>query len=461
MFFSLFQDSLGGNTKTVMCANLGPAGPNFDETISTLRYADRAKQIKNKPVINEDPKDTKLREMQEEIAQLKAMLEARKRGGVVGANVNFDMASSGHPQSSEGEHMLGMEQIDGDNVIEEIVEKEKIVDTGIKQEDLDEIKRQAEAEHARLLEEFMKQTRNEEDARRMAEESAANYEKDLRHKAEILAKENAQLEQMEKALREKEDHLQKGGAALDQAQRTKEQLRRTELELQARRAEQERAYEEMRQAEEDRALRVEHYNNSAEELKMKTAKLKKLWALYQDKKADLIEVQNEFDLERNDYLDTIRSLDRQIKLKNLVMEEFIPPHYSDLIENHAVYDHINDAWMVEGVEYAGNNVARSEMYFGGGGNNFGGPSASTGNLHSQSPQRRMFKRGGMPQPMQHHLNGMHQQQMMVNGLSTCAAPSQARFFSYSEFVQAKSPTAGDRDRDAEKEERKKKKKSKN
>jgi len=44
------QDSLGGNTKTVMCANLGPAAPNFDETISTLRYADRAKQIKNKPV---------------------------------------------------------------------------------------------------------------------------------------------------------------------------------------------------------------------------------------------------------------------------------------------------------------------------------------------------------------------------------------------------------------------------
>jgi kinesin family protein 3/17 len=49
----LLQDSLGGNTKTVMVANLGPADYNFDETMSTLRYADRAKQIKNKPRINE------------------------------------------------------------------------------------------------------------------------------------------------------------------------------------------------------------------------------------------------------------------------------------------------------------------------------------------------------------------------------------------------------------------------
>jgi kinesin family protein 3/17 len=47
------QDSLGGNTKTVMIANCGPADYNYDETLSTLRYASRAKQIKNKPKINE------------------------------------------------------------------------------------------------------------------------------------------------------------------------------------------------------------------------------------------------------------------------------------------------------------------------------------------------------------------------------------------------------------------------
>merc|ERR1719159_1835136 len=72
----LLQDSLGGNTKTVMVANLGPADWNYDETLSTLRYANRAKNIKNKPKINEDPKDAMLREFQEEIARLKAELAA-------------------------------------------------------------------------------------------------------------------------------------------------------------------------------------------------------------------------------------------------------------------------------------------------------------------------------------------------------------------------------------------------
>eukprot|EP00281_Chroomonas_sp_CCMP1168_P031002 CAMPEP_0206254094 /NCGR_PEP_ID=MMETSP0047_2-20121206/23511_1 /ASSEMBLY_ACC=CAM_ASM_000192 /TAXON_ID=195065 /ORGANISM="Chroomonas mesostigmatica_cf, Strain CCMP1168" /LENGTH=383 /DNA_ID=CAMNT_0053680365 /DNA_START=30 /DNA_END=1177 /DNA_ORIENTATION=+ len=73
----LLQDSLGGNTKTVMVANMGPADYNYDETLSTLKYANRAKNIKNKPKINEDPKDAMLREFQEEIAQLRALLEAQ------------------------------------------------------------------------------------------------------------------------------------------------------------------------------------------------------------------------------------------------------------------------------------------------------------------------------------------------------------------------------------------------
>ena len=75
----LLQDSLGGNTKTVMIANIGPADYNFDETLSTLRYANRAKNIKNKPRINEDPKDAMLREFQDEINRLKKML-AEKTG---------------------------------------------------------------------------------------------------------------------------------------------------------------------------------------------------------------------------------------------------------------------------------------------------------------------------------------------------------------------------------------------
>ena len=57
-----------------MVACISPADNNYDETLSTLRYANRAKNIKNKPKINEDPKDALLREYQGEIALLKKML---------------------------------------------------------------------------------------------------------------------------------------------------------------------------------------------------------------------------------------------------------------------------------------------------------------------------------------------------------------------------------------------------
>lgn len=80
----LLQDSLGGNTKTLMVACLSPADNNYDETLSTLRYANRAKNIQNKPKINEDPKDALLRQYQEEIQRLQMML-----AGQLPADGNF------------------------------------------------------------------------------------------------------------------------------------------------------------------------------------------------------------------------------------------------------------------------------------------------------------------------------------------------------------------------------------
>ncbi|MEQ2310060.1 Kinesin-like protein kif3b [Ameca splendens] len=74
----LLQDSLGGNAKTVMVATLGPASQHYDETLTTLRYANRAKNIQNQPRVNEDPKDALLREFQKEIARLRAQLNHRR-----------------------------------------------------------------------------------------------------------------------------------------------------------------------------------------------------------------------------------------------------------------------------------------------------------------------------------------------------------------------------------------------
>jgi kinesin family protein 3/17 len=59
-------------------ANIGPADYNYDESISTLRYANRAKNIQNKAKINEDPKDALLRQFQKEIEELRKQLEEGK-----------------------------------------------------------------------------------------------------------------------------------------------------------------------------------------------------------------------------------------------------------------------------------------------------------------------------------------------------------------------------------------------
>ena len=63
-----------------MIACISPADYNFDETMSTLRYASRAKSIKNKPKVNEDPKDALLREYEDEINRLKDLLKASAKG---------------------------------------------------------------------------------------------------------------------------------------------------------------------------------------------------------------------------------------------------------------------------------------------------------------------------------------------------------------------------------------------
>uniref|UniRef100_A0A672HTA3 Kinesin-like protein KIF16B n=1 Tax=Salarias fasciatus TaxID=181472 RepID=A0A672HTA3_SALFA len=70
----LLKDSLGGNSKTIMIATISPADVNYGETLSTLRYANRAKNIINKPTINEDGNVRLIRELRAEIARLKALL---------------------------------------------------------------------------------------------------------------------------------------------------------------------------------------------------------------------------------------------------------------------------------------------------------------------------------------------------------------------------------------------------
>ncbi|XP_032428482.1 kinesin-like protein KIF1A isoform X16 [Xiphophorus hellerii] len=79
----LLRENLGGNSRTAMIAALSPADINYDETLSTLRYADRAKQIRCNAVINEDPNNRLVRELKEEVSRLKDLLYAQGLGDII------------------------------------------------------------------------------------------------------------------------------------------------------------------------------------------------------------------------------------------------------------------------------------------------------------------------------------------------------------------------------------------
>jgi kinesin family protein 3/17 len=107
-----------------MIANCGPADYNCDETISTLRYANRAKNIQNKPRINEDPKDAMIREFHDEITRLRA--ELAKYGGA-------DLLN------------LGKRGPDGEIIVEKVVHVDNTEKMKIMEEELEK-----EKEHIRL-----------------------------------------------------------------------------------------------------------------------------------------------------------------------------------------------------------------------------------------------------------------------------------------------------------------------
>lgn len=79
----ILQNALGGNSKTIMICAISPASMNFEESLSTLRYADRAKKIQNKAVINESPQDKLIRELKAENEKLKQMLKQMTSGGSI------------------------------------------------------------------------------------------------------------------------------------------------------------------------------------------------------------------------------------------------------------------------------------------------------------------------------------------------------------------------------------------
>jgi len=106
-----------------MIANCGPADYNVEETISTLRYASRAKNIENKPRINEDPKDAMIREFHDEITRLRAELEKYGRANLLA--LNDSVKERGPDGEIVVERVVHVDNTEKIKQMEEELEKEK------------------------------------------------------------------------------------------------------------------------------------------------------------------------------------------------------------------------------------------------------------------------------------------------------------------------------------------------
>ncbi|KAG7323141.1 hypothetical protein KOW79_012843 [Hemibagrus wyckioides] len=325
----LLQDSLGGNARTVMVANIGPASYNVEETLTTLRYSNRAKNIKNKPRINEDPKDALLREFQEEIARLKKQLEKRsgkkkkkrrkRRLGEGGDELDDDAKDEDDDDDDEEEEDEGP---DGDKNIEDYWREQ--------QENLEKEKKAIMEDHSLVADEkqrlLLEKEKKMDDLRREKEAS------------EMLA---AKVKAMESKL------LVGGKNIVDH---TNEQQRILELKRQEI-AEQKRREREMQQEVECRDEETlelkETYSSLQQEVDIKTKKLKKLFAKLQAVKAEIHDVQEEHIKERQELEQTQNELTRELKLKHLIIENFIPLEEKNKIVSRAIFDEEDDIWKMK------------------------------------------------------------------------------------------------------------------
>ncbi|UJR09601.1 hypothetical protein I4U23_013836 [Adineta vaga] len=306
----LLQNSLGGNSKTIMIATLGPADYNYDETLTTLRYANRAKNIKNQPRINEDPKDALLRKFQEEIARLKERLEGKGKSG---------RKSRRHRNGQEG----GGDDDEADEKDEELYMKEQ-------QDKLNEDKRAI----------MKKKNINEVERESML--------KELEEQKKAIEIEQEERRKMQHKIQEMQSKLITGGKDIVTHTSEQEQVLRQKRRLIA---EAERRHREVQQElerrEEERQTINETYTSIKEEVDDKRAKRDKLSKALKKlelKKQDVIEkhqsAREELEAEQ-------REIQKQAKLFQLIIENFVPLDERERLLKRVQFDDNQNCWTLK------------------------------------------------------------------------------------------------------------------
>ncbi|EDO40836.1 predicted protein [Nematostella vectensis] len=309
----LLQDSLGGNARTVMVANIGPASYNYEESITTLRYANRAKNIKNKPHINEDPKDALLREFQEEIARLKNELD--RRGG---------KKKKVKRRREDGTE----EEVDDEDEEQSQAQLEEIMKA--EQEKIEQEKKALLENHSMVA---------EEKERLMAEmqKKAAHLKKKQEAQAALVQK----IKMMESKL------LEGGKSIVDKTSEQERDLERKRQEIAEHKRQEREMLQKLEAKDEDTIEIKDTYSNLQQEVDVKTKKLKKLFMKLQTIKSEITELQEVHIRERQELEQAQDELTRELKLKSLIVESFIPTEEKNKLMNRAIYDEENESWKLK------------------------------------------------------------------------------------------------------------------
>ena len=289
----LLCDSLGGNTKTVMIANVGPADYNYEETLNTLWYANRAKNIKNKPKINEDPKDAMLRQYQEEIEKLRSQLSGLGGGG--------GGASGTGPKNQIEEKVVFVEDETRLKAIEENFEKEKEDYKINAEKEILQIKQQknlAEEEKNRLIDTINKKT---EEQRRIKDE-----QKKMLKKYREMEKKILKGQDVEKKVKEQEAKLLESKKILEE-KRKEEQRLQFELEIKR------KNNTEIKQKYESNQAMIDDLNEKINLLRNKI----------EDNKRENKETQDGYNHEINNLMQAIKDMEIDIKKKDFVRIDYV------------------------------------------------------------------------------------------------------------------------------------------
>ena len=326
----LLQDSLGGNARTVMVANLGPASYNYEESVTTLRFANRAKNIKNKPRINEDPKDALLREFQQEIARLKAQIKAPSN-----KKSKRKKEKREKKEPTEG----------GDDRIEDLKESTD-VDMS---EDEEDYESELEEEDSSIKEKVAKLATEKEllesDTTMIAEEKNRLLD-EMRRKEAMLAREKAEKEKMVAKIAAMESKLLTGGekTIVDHTNEQQRALEQRRAEVAARRKTEIEVARKLEEQEEKGVELEKTYSSLQQEVEIKTRKLRKLFTKLQACKQDIVDVTEEYNRDRRDLEMTQEELLKELKLKYLIIENFVPCEEKERVLTRAQFDEEEDVW---------------------------------------------------------------------------------------------------------------------